>query len=125
MSMIAAIWRLFPQVGEVRAAWRAEGLSEAEIAANTERMVRHHLDPEVPDEAHWPPQWAYVRCPRCEGTGLVVHTEVNRLGLTVETGVPCVCTAGARFEVRTTGQEPDHREAGKTPKRKSFTRYGR
>ena len=125
MSVIAEIWRLFPEMAETRAAWRAEGLSEAEIAANTERLVRHRIGPHVPPEHEWPPQYAYVRCPACEGTGIVMRTETNRLGIVVETGYPCRCERGARFEQRQRPDgPPDHLSAGKTTKR-GFGRFGR
>lgn len=123
--MIAALWKLFPQLGDTRAEWRAQGCSEAEIAANTERLVRHELEALVPPEAEWPEALRRPRCAWCQGTGLVLHFRVrDRLGIVTTQGTPCRCTQGVRYLPKAAAAAEDFTAAGKTPKTQP-TRFGR
>jgi len=119
------IKKLFGPVADARAAWRADGMNEREIAKATERMVRHHLDPLTAPLEQWPEWMLRGRCAYCDGTGLVIHKGVtNRLRIEVDEGFPCSCPLGARFIDRQP-PTPDHTQAGKVTKPKVFSRFGR
>jgi hypothetical protein len=120
--VIGAITALIAPVADARAEWRAQGLTEAEIAANTERLVRFRLTPLVAPEAEWPPWQALPRCARCEGTGLVLAQVRDRFGSSVTQGTPCRCGKGLRYEA-TRATPESHTAAGKTPK--TLTKFGR
>ena len=71
---------------------RAAGADAAEVARGLEAVVRDRW----PKPKGRTEPWRYL-CESCSDTGLVLHSEVNRLGIHVTTGYPCVCEKGARF----------------------------
>ena len=118
------LYKIFPEVGDMRAAMRADGSSEADIATATEQMVRHHLEPLAAPMNEWPEYMLLPKCGYCDGTGLVIHRNVlDKHGVKVDSGHPCRCTKGAKF-LPPTNQGADFKAAGKTPT-SDFTRAGR
>lgn len=117
---------LVNDVAETRAELRRQGASQEAIDAATERLVRHHWEPLVPDQRFWPTALLTLgTCAYCDGTGLVIHRDVkNRLGHVVDEGVPCRCSRGARF-LPPVPEGDDFQQAGKTPKPKAMSRFGR
>lgn len=116
-------YRIFADVGDMRTEMRGSGHNQPEIDAATERMVRHHLEPEVPPLVEWPAWLDVPRCAYCDGTGLILRRVVNRLGYLVDQGTPCKCAKGARFLSKQTASQ-DYTDAGKMPK-KAPSRFGR
>jgi hypothetical protein len=99
---------------QMRAEMRAAGASEREMAAALERVIRANWP--VKPESEWP-YWARVpRCIYCNSYGLVMRSEVDRLGQYVEVGTPCTCQAGVRHMPASPAQQ-DYTQAGKTAKK--------
>jgi len=101
---------------------KAEGASDADRAEALERILRANW-PETPPEDAWP-WWARVpRCVLCDGYGLIIRQEINRLGCLVEVGTPCTCPKGARHEAAPAAAA-DFTAAGKTAKpSKGFSKW--
>jgi len=118
------LYKVFPEVSELRQTMRAEGRTEPEITAATEQMVRHHLEPHVPPMHTWPEHLVLAKCAYCDGTGLVIHRNVvDRNGVLIDQGNPCRCPKGDKF-LPQTPKQADHRQAGKTPK-PDFKQFGK
>lgn len=123
--VLAGIYKLIAsgEVADMRRELRSSGATPEEIAAATEKMVRHYLEPLVPDERFWPVHLTLARCAYCNGTGLVIHRNVeNKLKCTIDDGTPCRCPLGARFlpKIQEAG---DHLQAGKV-KKHGMTGFG-
>lgn len=104
-------------------AQKAEGVSRAERLAGLEKTLR----------AAWPQTraWKYV-CDTCDDYGLeMAQCPGDRTcgrekeHLPHEFGRPCWCGAGNRFRPPAKASPDDFAAAGKTPKPKGFTRFGR
>jgi hypothetical protein len=122
-TVIGRIHEIFADVGDMRAALRSEGHTPTDIEHATERLVRHHLEPLVPDERFWP-QSCFKKCWTCEDTGLVLRYNVrDKHKVLVVVGEPCRCSVGVRFLPKSRNGQ-DFTQAGKTPKT-DFTRAGR
>ena len=94
---------------------KAQGATPREMARALEQVIRANW-PVLP-ESQWP-YWARVpRCIHCNGYGLKLTTEIDRLGQTVEVGRPCTCQAGRKFEPQAPQAEQDFTKAGKTAKK--------
>lgn len=120
-----SLGQLIVDVAEVRDELRKQSATVEAIDAATERIVRHYWEPLVPPRRAWPPWMTIPLCAYCDGTGLVIHRHVrNRLGCFVNEGEPCRCPLGQRFLAGPT-TAPDHTQAGKTPKPKQLSRFGR
>jgi hypothetical protein len=118
--------KLVANVIEIRAELRRQGASAAAFSTATERTVRDAWEPLVPPMHEWPPYLVFGQCAYCDGTGLVLSFGViNRLGIAVTEGRPCRCPRGARFEPKPPAADTDHTAAGKTPKQKPLSRFGR
>lgn len=107
---------VFPAVYETRLEMRKNGHSEPEIAAATERLVRHYWAPFVTPLEEWPEWMLSPKCGYCDGTGLVLRFNVlNRLGHSVTDGKPCRCVKGVRFLPKQHNPD-DYTSAGKVQK---------
>lgn len=108
---------LVMQAADIATRMKADGASDRERFAVVEATIREC----------WPRTrtWKYL-CESCRDTGLVIRADVvNKLGCRVDEGVPCHCSAGARFRERPRGEDDDFTQAGKVTKPKGFTRFGR
>lgn len=105
------------QAVDIASRMKADGATDGERFAVVESVLRQF----------WPyaREWKYL-CESCRDLGLVIQPNVlNRLGCLVDEGVPCHCSAGARFRERPRGGDDDFTQAGKVAKPKGFTRFGR
>ena len=108
--------KLVLDVCEVRAELRRQNASKQAIAEATENLVRDR----------WPfeREWKYL-CNGCDDTGLMLTFGVtDRLGTVVDVGRPCTCSNGNKFR-KPMASEADYVQAGKTPKQKPMSRFGR
>lgn len=93
---------------------RQAGASIEDVQRGLENLIRDR----------WPfvREWHYI-CSSCNDCGLVMVSEVNKLGTRVETGYPCSCPKGNRFrpKVRT----EDDAVAAAARAKKAPSRFGR
>jgi hypothetical protein len=137
--------QLVEEALQARDRMRADGVSEADIAAGFERLVRDA----------WPTgrEWHYY-CEQCQDTGLVIYRckpgarcngvstrtdgpfekagKYQRLCAKFpdsdyehEYGEPCQCRNGSRFKSMPKAEGDDLGDAARKPKPKPFTRFGR
>lgn len=129
---------------KMRENMRADGVSEADLAAGFEQVVR----------AVWPKgrEWHYY-CEQCSDTGLVMamcKPGARCNGISTRTdgpfeppgkyqrlcakfpdsdyeheyGVPCICRNGSRFKHLPKAEGDDLGDAARKPKPKPFSRFG-
>ncbi len=111
----------FKQAMILREQMRADGATEAQCAAALEKIIRANWP--VRPESEWPEEYLRPRCGRCDGTGLVMQSVLNRLRCWVTEGTPCTCWDGDKFRPKLK-TDADFTQAGKTPpKPKGFTRW--
>lgn len=113
--------QLVRDLSEMRAELRELGSDDQAIRLATERLVRQR----------WPfaREWKFV-CQRCDDYGLEMACcpgdrtcGRDKAHLPHEFGVPCWCSAGAKFQKRALNPEADFQQAGKV--QKPMKRFGR
>ncbi len=111
----------FKHAMQLRREMRESGSTPAECDRALEKILRANWP--VPPVEEWPEKYLRPVCMACDGTGLMIRTVVNRLGITVDEGTPCRCWAGEKFKPKPR-TEADFTQAGKTPQKpKGFTRW--
>jgi hypothetical protein len=116
----SALVRAFRDAIEQRRVLLAAGATPAAANQAIEDTLRVALGTPA-DE--WP-GWAQTpRCGSCRGSGLLIQTVKNRLGILVDEGRPCHCQTGNRYRKKAP-VAADFTAAGKTmPKPKGFQRW--
>lgn len=108
---------------EIRDKLKADGVTGAELDAGLEGVLRDM----------WPKgrEWKYL-CQQCGDLGLEMHACPGdatcgrpREHLPHDYGTPCWCEKGKRFREKPKPEPSEFTEAGKTPKRQSFSKFGR
>ncbi len=111
----------FKHAMHLRREMRESGSTPAECDRALEKILRANWPVRLLEE--WPEKYLRPVCLACDGTGLIIRTVVNRLGLTVDEGTPCRCIAGDKFLKKST-PDKDFTQAGKEPtKPKGFRRW--